>query len=319
MDQVRTLRVFARVASEGSFAGAARSLDMAPAVVTRAIAELEAYLGARLLHRTTRSLALTDVGATYLEQALRVLADLKDADLQAGAAATQASGTLRILCPPAFAVHQLAPLLPRLRVVLPRVSMELVARGPVDMADEDYDVLIVSVPQSTLQGDFVARQLASSNFLLCAAPSYLAQRGRPQHPDELPAHDGLLPAVSAVRRELTLFRDGRSENTDAAHVVRMPTPHAVLSTGHIDILLAAAVAGLGIAGLPSFASAQAMREGSLERVLPQWRGSRLFLYAAIPSRQHVPARTRAFVDLLVQAFGGTDADPWLTAQPRPDI
>lgn len=122
----------------------------------------------------------------------------------------------------------------------------------------------------------------------------------------------MLPAVSAVRRELTLYRSGADIGTDPSAVVTIPTPPAALSTGHIELMLAAAIAGLGIAGLPSFVVEEALRDSRLERVLPQWRGASLTLYAATPTRKHAPARTRAFVDFLVSTFGGSDGDPWLT-------
>lgn len=313
MDQLRSLRVFDRVIAERSFAGAARALDLAPAVVTRAVAELEAHLGARLLNRSTRRLALTDIGADYLQRARRILAELDDADALAGASTRQPRGSLRVLCPPAFAVHQLAQHLPRFRASYPQVALEVAAPGPVDMADENFDVSIVSVGQQGLQGDFIARRLARSAFVICAAPAYLARRGRPTHPDDLLQHEAVLPAVSAVRRELTLYRSASAADDAAASVVTIPTPPAALSTSHIDLMLAATLAGLGIAGLPSFVVDQALRDGRLERVLPQWRGLSLTLYAAVPTRQHLPARTRALVEFLVQTFGGSDHDPWLPA------
>ena len=312
MDQLRSLRVFARVIAEGSFAGAARALDMAPAGVTRAVAELEAHLGARLLNRSTRRLALTEIGEAYLERARRILAELDDADALAGASTAQPRGNLRVLAPPAFAVHQLARHLPRFRERYPQLGLELVTPGPVDAADENFDVSILSIAQQPLQGDFVARRLACSAFVVCAAPGYLNRRGRPAHPDDLQQHDGVLPAVAAVRRELTLYRCAPGDAADeTAEEVTLPTSAPALSTGHIEMIFAAAVAGLGIAGLPSFVADEALRDGRLERVLPQWRGLTLTLYAAMPTRQHVPARTRAFVDFLVQTFGGQARDPWL--------
>jgi len=311
MDQLRSLRVFARVIAEGSFAGAARALDMAPAVVTRAVAELEEHLGARLLNRTTRRLALTEIGEAYLQRTRRILAELDDADALAGSSMKQPRGSLRVLCPPAFATHQLAKHLPRFRAKYPQLRLEVATPGPVEMADENFDVSIVSVGQQSMQGDFVARRLACSAFLVCAAPAYLDRRGRPAHPDDLMQHDGVLPAVSSVRRELTLYRADHARSDVSPIAVTIPTPPAVLSTSHIDMILAATIAGLGIAGLPSFVVEDAMREGRLERVLPQWRGLALNLYAAVPTRKHLPTRTRAFVDFLVQTFGGNDSDPWL--------
>jgi DNA-binding transcriptional LysR family regulator len=314
MDQLRALRVFVRVVAEGSLAGAARALDMAPPVVTRTVAELEQHLGARLLNRTTRRIALTEVGQAYLDRAHHVLAELDDADALAGAAVEHPRGTLRILCPPAFAVHQLARHLPRFRARHPQLGLEISAPGAVDVADQSFDVSIVSVGEGALDGDFVARRIARSAFIICAAPAYLQRRGHPQQPDDLLQHDALLPAVAAVRRELTLYRDADATDGGATPtVVTLPAPEPVLSTGHIDLLLAAALAGLGIAGLPSFVVDAALREGRLVRVLPQWRGIRLTLYAAMPTRKHVPARTRAFVDFLLGSYGGGEVDPWLAA------
>lgn len=313
MDQLRAMRVFLRVVADGSFAGAARALDLAPAVVTRAVADLEAHLGTRLLQRTTRRIALTDAGAAYRERVQRIVAELDDADAAAGESTRDPGGTLRVLCPPAFAAHQLAAQLPRFRERCPRVSIELTASGPVEAADESFDVSIVSVGAQPMSGDFVARPLARSAFVVCASPAYLERRGRPAAPDELLQHEGLLPAVAALRRELTLFREGVGKGSPP---VSVPVPVAALATAHLDTLLAAALAGLGIAGLPSFVASAALRDGRLERVLPGWRGVSLALHVAMPTRRHVPARTRAFVDFLVQAFGGEDRDPWLDPQPR---
>lgn len=169
MDQLRSLRIFVRVVHEGSFAAAARALDLAPAVVTRVLAELEAHLGARLLNRTTRRVALTEIGEAYLERARRILHDLDDADAQAGASVEQPRGSLKILCPPAFAVHQLARHLPRFRAEHPQLGLEIAAPGAVEGADQDFAVSIVSIGQQPLEGDFVARRLA-------ARPSSSARR-----------------------------------------------------------------------------------------------------------------------------------------------
>jgi DNA-binding transcriptional LysR family regulator len=224
MDQVRSLRVFVQVVAAGSFAGAARVLDMAPAGVTRAVAELEAHLGARLLHRTTRSLALTEIGEAYLDRARQLLTELDEADALAGAQTQRPEGVLRVLCPPAFAAHQLALNLPAFRAQYPGIALELSTPGPVEAADENFDISILSLGAQPLQGDFVARPLAQSSFVLCAAPAYLAQRGRPAEPEDLAAHDGVLPAVAAVRRELTLYRQVPDDREGAVNKVSLSLP-----------------------------------------------------------------------------------------------
>lgn len=316
MDQLRALRVFTQVIAEGSFAGAARVLDLAPAVVTRAVSDLEDHLGVRLLNRTTRKLALTEVGQEYLERAKRILAELDDADALAGVVNKAPSGTLSVLCPPAFATHQLVRHLPVFRRRFPDIQLELLAAGPVETADENFDVSILSIGQQALQGDFVVRPLAASTFVLCAAPAYLERCGQPQQPEDLLQHDGLLPDVAAVRRELTLFREARSSTGATRRILKVSLRPPVLSTAQLEVLYAAAVNGMGVAGLPTFLAADALRDGRLVRVLPDWHGGALQLYAAMPTRKHVPARTRAFIDFLVEIFGGNQDDPWLaTIEP----
>lgn len=309
MDQLRAIRVFTKVIDEGSFAAAARALDLAPAVVTRLVAELEEHLGARLLNRTTRSLALTDIGDAYLERARRILAEVDEAAALAHSATREVRGHLRVLCPPAFAVHQLAKHLPRFHAQYPHVYLELSSPGPVDNLDDSFDLTILS-RREPLDGDFVARRLARTEVVMVAAPEYLARRGRPQTPAELLGHAALIPPVSALHKGLTLQRGDTGETRTLPPV----TPFkSVLSTSHMDTNYAAALHGLGIAGLPSFLVEDALLENALERVLPQWRLFSFTIWAAMPTRKYVPARTRAFLDFLIETYGGEDVDPWLVS------
>lgn len=310
MDRLHSMRAFARVIDAGSFAGAARELNLSPAVITRLVADLEEHLGARLINRTTRRLALTDIGEAYLERVRAILTEIEEAEALASAAASEPRGHLRVLAPPAFAVHQLAKHLPTFHAQYPKVTIELVAPGPVESLDEAFDVTILSVARRPLDGDFVARRLAKSEVITCASPAYLDRRGRPEHPDQLAGHDAMMPAFL---RELSFTRGVVGDDEPTGDIVTLTPPRPVLGTTHIDMLYAAALHGLGIAGLPSFVAEDALREGALERVLPQWRLFEARLYAAMPTRKHVPARTRAFVDFLVQVFGGEDRDPWLIA------
>jgi DNA-binding transcriptional LysR family regulator len=311
MDQLRAIKVFVRVIDEGSFAAAARALDLAPAVVTRLIAELEDHLGTRLLNRTTRRLALTEIGEAYLERARRILADVDEAAALAASATQEVRGLLRVLCPPAIAVHQLAKHLPRFHRDYPAVTLEITSPGPVDTVDDSYD-LTIFLTREAPDGEFIARRLARSEFILCASPDYLDQRGRPQHPSELKQHDALVPPTQAMMRGLTLQR-GDLGNGGEEITLPMSPSRATLSTTHMDTNYAAALHGLGVAGLPSFMVEDALLEQALERVMPQWRLFGTTLWAGMPTRKYVPARTRAFLDFLVDIFGGEDKDPWLVA------
>jgi DNA-binding transcriptional LysR family regulator len=308
MDRLHSMRVFARVVEVGSFAAAARDLNLSPAVVTRLVADLEEHLGARLMNRTTRRLALTDTGEVYLERVKQILTEVEEAEVQAAAATSEPRGHLRVLAPPAFAVHQLAKHLPKFRAMYPKVTIELSVPGIVETVDENFDVSILTEGRRPLDGGFVARRLACSEVILCAAPDYLDAHGRPGHPNDLLRYDAMLPTFL---RELTFRAGAWGDDEPEGESVTLTLPTPSLSTVHTDTMYAAALAGLGITGLPSFVAEDALAEHALERVLPHWRMMTVRLYAGIPTRKHVPARTRVFVDYLVQAFGGEDRDPWL--------
>jgi DNA-binding transcriptional LysR family regulator len=305
------MRVFTRVIDEGSFAGAARALDMAPAVVTRLVADLEEHLGARLMNRTTRRIALTDVGEAYLERVRQILTDLEEAEALATASVTDPRGHVRVLSPPSVAVHQLAKMLTRFHGLFPQVTVEIAANGPVETVDENYDLTIALV-RKPLEGNFIARRLARTEAILVASPEYLARKGVPGHPSEMQGHDTLIPPISEVMRGVTFYRGTPEEEATAETFFTVPR-RGVLSTTHTDANYAAALAGLGIAALPSFVIESALMKGTLKRVLPDWRLFSTTLWICMPSRQHVPARTRALRDFLVEAFGGEDRDPWLAA------
>ena len=310
MDRLHSMRVFSRVIEQGSFAKAARELNLSPAVVTRLVADLEEHLGARLINRTTRRLSLTDTGELYLDRVRHILTEVEEAEALATAATSEPRGHLRLLCPPAFAVHQIAKHLPKFRAQYPRVTLELSVPGVVETVDENYDVTILTEGRRPLDGSFVARRLARSEVIACASPDYLDRRGRPQHPSELANHDSMVPSFL---REVVWHRGAWGDDEPEGESVTMMPSHSALSTVHTDTMYAAALAGLGITGLPSFVAEDALMENALERVLPQWHLLTTTLYAAMPTRKHVPARTRVFVDFLVKVFGGEDRDPWLIA------
>ena len=313
MDQLRAMKVYARVVDEGGFAKAARALDMAPPVVTRMVAELEAHLGARLLNRTTRRVALTEVGERYLEKVRLILLGVEESDALASESTKVPRGHLRVLCPPAVAVHQLAKHLPRFQADYPEITLELSSPGPVDTVSEDFDLTIFASREAP-NGDFIARRLARTEVVVCAAPEYLDRRGRPEHPRDLMQHESIVPPLSILQRGLQFYTGPWGDDEPGGERYTLTSSrHPSLSTTHIDTMYAAALAGLGIAGLPSYVIEDALLEHALERVLPQWRMFNVTLWAGMPSRRHLPARTRALLDFLLTIFGGEDQDPWLAA------
>jgi DNA-binding transcriptional LysR family regulator len=182
----------------------------------------------------------------------------------------------------------------------------------VESVDESFDLTLV-LSRKPLDGHFVAKRLARTEVVTVASPEYLNARGRPTHPREFVLHDVLIPPTSDVLRGLTFYCgtcDGEAAGTESFFIA---PGRGVLSTTHVDTNYAAALAGLGIAGLPSYVIEDALMEHALERVLPQWRLFSSDLWICMPTRQHVPARTRAMMEFLVASFGGQDRDPWLAA------
>lgn len=262
------------------------------------------------MNRTTRSLALTEVGEHDLEKVRTILVEVEESEALASEATKMPRGLLRVLCPPAIAAHQLAKHLPRFFAQYPQAAVEMTSPGPVETVDESFDVTVFS-RRSAPEGEFIARRLARTEVVVCASPDYLDRRGRPHHPSELIDHESIRPSSAQRPGGLVFFSGipGAGRQTCALPNER----RSVLMTSHIDTSYAAALAGLGIAGLPSYVIEDALVEHALERVLPEWHLFDVTLWAGMPSHRHLPARTRAFLEFLLQAFGGEDRDPWLAA------
>lgn len=302
MDQLRAMRTFAEVAGRGGFAAAARALDLAPPVVTRLVAELEQHLGARLLTRTTRRVALTPIGQRYLQRVQGILRDVDDAAAAVSGEQHEPRGRVRLAAPPLFAARQLMPRLARLHALHPEIAVDLTASGPVDSLLEDQDISIV-VRTGGLDGDFIAHRLARSEVLLCAAPGYLRHRGAPRHPRDLAQHSLLTASMARMPRSFPM----RDRN---GAVVEVMPDRVRLSSQNEQMCHAGALAGMGIAVLPSFAVQADLQEGRLERVLADWRLFDVAVYACLPSRHQVPAVVRTVLDSLRAEFPGGNCDAW---------
>jgi DNA-binding transcriptional LysR family regulator len=309
MDQFRAMRAFAKVVELGSFTKAADTFDMTPAVATRLVADLEEHLKVRLLNRTTRSVALTQAGERYLEHVQRILADVEEAHTAATLEAAEAEGVVRVLCAPGFAIHQVAKRLPQFRLRYPKLMVELTIQNIVDSVDDQHDVTIMALVNPPTTGSFVLRLLAQSEIVPYASKEYLDRRGRPTHPRDLAEHEWLLPFSPQGRNE-TRFTP-RASLAKQFKPITLPQPTMALSTVHLDVLHQAAVHGMGITALPTYMLQEAFDAEQIEPVLCDWSIKCMTIFAALPTRKQIPARTRAFVDFLVDAFGGAARDPWL--------
>ncbi|AEK63912.1 LysR family transcriptional regulator [Collimonas fungivorans] len=297
MNLFEAMKVFVKVTETGSLSGAARVLNLSNPSVTRHIADLEQYLGARLLNRSTRRLSLTDTGSAYLERCKQVLADLEQATLAAGMHAANPSGVLRINAPVSFSVNHLGRLLPLYAQRYPNVKLDVTLSDRiVDLVEEGFDlaIRIGKLQNSSL----VMRKLAKAHVLTCAAPAYLERHGMPQHPDDLARHTCLTYAYTLPDNEWRLQRDGK------VHTVRVG---GGLHCNNGDLLMAAALAGMGVIRQPTFIIGDAIRDGRLRPILTDYHGDALAVHAVYPSRQHLSAKVRTFVDFLAQQFGEVPA------------
>lgn len=301
MDTLESMRIFVRVVELGSFAAAARALDLSPAMVTKHVAHLEARLSTRLLQRSTRRLSLTEAGRTYHARCTELLQGIAEAEGMASATADAATGCLRITAPVEFGNLHLAPLLPEYLRRHQNASVRLdLANRVVDLIEEETD-LAVRIAQ-TMDSRLVARRLASSALRVVAAPDYLARHGRPATPADVARYDCLAFAYPQPW-DLWPFARGKEK-----HQIRV-LPR-LLSTSS-ETLRQATVAGAGLALLPTFLVGTDLREGRLADIFPDWEIANLGINVVYPSRRQLAAKVRAMIDLLVERFGSDPAgDPW---------
>ena len=298
MDRLTSMKVFQRVIDEGGFAAAARALDLSPAGVTRMVAALEEHLGVRLLQRTTRKLALTDAGEAYLLRVRNILNEVQDAESAAAEHTRELQGTLNLLATPVLASYFLAPRVATWHARHPKVLLDLqIDPFPQPRIDE-FDVTFLVVDEA-FDGDIVARPLACTDWIACASPAYLQRAGMPETPDQLLAHTYLKflwPQNSGHHGRQT-----RLLPLDGGPAVEVDLKPA-LQTTSFDVLLRAALDGAGITFLSRLLVTPHLERGALVQLLPDWIFGRFMIYAALPTRKFMPARTRAFLDFLAE-FG----------------
>ncbi|MCA0406984.1 MAG: LysR family transcriptional regulator [Proteobacteria bacterium] len=294
MDRFAEVEAFVRVAETESFSGAARRMGASKSAVSRLVSALESRLGARLLHRTTRALTLTEAGKGYLERARRILADIEEADQCVGELQAAPRGRLRVNAPMSFGFLHLAPAIPDFMALYPEVEIDLSMNDRfVDLIDEGFDVAVRI--GALMSSSLIARKLAPVRRVVCASPAYLAARGTPQTPDALKSHDCL------PNSNIALLHEWRFISPEGK-----PWPVEVkgrLSANNGDALRIAALKGLGLAFLPSFIVGADLQSGSLASVLEDYVPQDMTLNAVYPHARHLSPKVRAFVDFLARRFG----------------
>lgn len=287
------MRVFAAVVDSGSFAGASDRLKLSRAMASKYIAHLEEHLGTRLLQRTTRKLTLTESGTAYYERCVQILSDVADAEAQALHQTEAPRGTLRLTVPVSFGILHLGPVVTSYMKQYPEVKLDLVVTDRnVDLIEEGLDlaIRIGSLSESGL----IARKIASDRVVLCGAPEYFAQHGVPKVPADLKHHNCLTYTYAATGDEWKLTGpDG------TVHVVKV-TGNLCATNG--DMVKQAALGGIGMMRQPLFLMADDLRAGRLVQVLGEYTIRDIGIYAVYPSRKHLSAKVRTFIDLLSSAF-----------------
>lgn len=300
-DSFDELRTFVRVVEAGGFSGAARTLGISTAMVSKHIAALESRLGARLLDRNTRRTAPTESGSRYYERCVEILRALSEADAELTERSGTVRGNVRVSVPVELATLHVAERLPRLLERHPHLSVTLLATNRmVDLVEEGVDVAVRIVRD--YDASLAARPLGVTRLLLVAAPAFLAREGTPMDVAEVERRPALVFGDPSPWLE---FPWTAGERTG---VLRL-SPRLVTSS--TDVIRKAAIGGAGIAVLPTMIGGEDLRKKALVRLLPKVDFGCMRIFAVYPHRRHLPAKVRAFVDFLADCFGGNArADPF---------
>ena len=295
MDQIQSMRVFARVVETGSFTRAAESLDLPKGSATKLLQQLETRLKVKLLNRTTRRVTVTPDGAAYYERASRLLSDLDEMEAAMTLAQGKPGGRLRVDVGSSVASQIIIPALPDFYRRYPDIQLDLgVGDRPVDLVGDNIDC-VIRAGELTEQS-LVARRIANLPLVGVATPAYLAQHGTPAHPLELEEKHTVINFFSP--RTGRLFPNVFEQGGERIEV----SGRYKLSVNEGNAYIAAALTGLGIAQLAQFAAAPYLASGRLVEVLPQWKHPLIPLHVVYPPNRHLSARVRAFVEWTVDLF-----------------
>jgi DNA-binding transcriptional LysR family regulator len=294
MDRIQSVRLFIRVVDLGSFSKAAADLGIGQPSATKLVAQLEARLGSRLLHRSTHGVTPTEIGLLYYEKCKLIAQHVDEAESVAALLQSQVQGGLRISTSMGFGRQVLVPLVMRFMKLNPKLQIDLSFEDRyVDLVEQGIDVAIRMgrLADSTLG----ARYLGINPWVVVAAPDYLSRRGVPQSPSDLADHDALVySTVQGDARWLFTGADGRLLPT----TVRGP-----LRSNDLSALLAAARGGIGLAALPWYVAYECVKGGSVQPVLTDWTLPSQEIHAVYPSPRLLPAKVKGFIEWLQAQLG----------------
>jgi LysR family transcriptional regulator, regulator for bpeEF and oprC len=299
MDKLQAMEVFVQVVDAGGFTRAAENLQLPKATVSTLVRNLESALAVKLLNRTTRQISLTADGAAYYERCQRILAEVRDAEDSLSKTQASPSGRLRIDVPAAMGRHLLMPSLPQFLARYPDIHLEVgCSDRPVDLIEEGVDLAVRggALADSTL----IARRIGLLHFVTCAAPSYIALHGRPQHPNDLQQHD----CVNYFSAKTGMFSDWYFAGDGERLQMRVPGRIAV---NDANAYLTATLSGMGIAQTAAFVICPYLQSGELELLLEDWTIDPIPLHVVYPQNRHLSAKVRVFVEWISELFADLPA------------
>jgi DNA-binding transcriptional LysR family regulator len=303
LDQIAAMKSFRKVLELGSFSSAARQLGLSKAAVSKQISELEAHLGATLIHRTTRRLHPTDAGQAYFESAVSLLDELESADAAVRHLQSEPAGTLRISVPSAFGQQCIGAMLAELNRRHPKLTVAVEATDRVvDLVEEGFDAAIrirSTLPDSTL----IAKRIREIPRLVIASPGYLKAHGTPQKPEDLAQHNCFIYTLSNRPFEW---------NLKGAPPVKV---RGSLQANHAHLMLQPLRDGLGVGMLPDFLLADDLRSGTLVPILTKYRADPVTLFVVYPPSRHSSPKIRVLADIVAEWFGPGTA--WEDFRPSP--
>ncbi|HEN3481689.1 TPA: LysR family transcriptional regulator [Yersinia enterocolitica] len=298
MDRITAAEVFVTIVERGSMIAAAEALEMSRAMVTRYLAEMEQWAGARLLHRTTRKLSLTHAGEATLARCRHMLEFAKDMDLIEGQENEELRGLLRISCSQSLGQSAVALAVTDYLRRYPQVAIDLQMNNrSVNLVEERIDLALRIT--NDLDPNLIARPLSICHSVVCAAPSYLSAKGTPKTPPDLAVHNCL--TYSYFGKSLWHFEQQGVKSSVAVG--------GNLSANESVVLLSGALEGAGITLQPSYSAAPYIASGELIRLLPDYQPQAMGIYGIYTSRRQMPATLRSMLDFLVE---------WFTTHPLPN-
>lgn len=289
---LHAMHAFLKVIDSGSFTAAAEQMDLTTAQVSRLISDLEGRLETKLLQRSTRQHALTDIGATYAEQCRQVLAMVGEAEDQAMGMATKPHGRLRVLSMASFGHHYVSPMLSEFCQTYPELTVEYrTSQNVPDLLGKGIDVSLY-LTEALTDSRFVSRRIGTIFSILCASPTYLEKYGEPQSLDDLKNHACLRLVNPSITAQWHL-------------VSKISCPVQIEISGPLiadtpELLVDMVQQDMGIALLPTFTVIEAIRKGKLRRILPKWRSPDIGVYTLLPSREFIDAKTRTWLKWVEQ-------------------